>query len=289
MTDWFSYGRCRCDRADEPHEWLRARHQWWVDEAGDDSLEAYRSRPEAIAALEDGLVRAEEAILWFASGATERLHACWLAAVLPGHVRIRLAIPPPRWPSIGMFHSEFFAKTESQELSQAHRTEMAEIWTAFLEPAPRRFFALVDQRDPGHVGHGLSQFRNRFPSRIDGLTHWERELLRLIDKYRDQRVARAVTHLLGHSKSTDAQSDRVLMRWALELAHGGLLDATSEPDPERLAIFTTSFRCTELGHQVLAGQRNRVEIGGFDRWFGGTHNAAGNRWWIDGDAVARDD
>ena len=45
------------------------------------------------------------------------------------------------------------------------------------------------------------------------------------------------------------------------------------------------MRVTELGRRVLAGDADRVEVLGIDRWVGGTHLSPGAVWRWDG-AVA---
>lgn len=48
------------------------------------------------------------------------------------------------------------------------------------------------------------------------------------------------------------------------------------------------FYLTDSGRRVLAGDANRVELVGFDRWFGGTHLRSGDTmWWREGDTLVR--
>ena len=65
--------------------------------------------------------------------------------------------------------------------------------------------------------------------------------------------------------------------WATLLAAGGLLEQEGDGCDYR----TTRYRSTDPGRRVLAGDASRVEIAGFDRWFGGSHldGSCGALWW----------
>jgi hypothetical protein len=45
-----------------------------------------------------------------------------------------------------------------------------------------------------------------------------------------------------------------------------------------LVTGTERVEITDLGRRVLAGERDRVEVAGLDRWLGGTHLTPSNVW-----------
>ena len=49
-----------------------------------------------------------------------------------------------------------------------------------------------------------------------------------------------------------------------------------------LVTGTEHLAISELGRRVLAGELDRVEVAGLDRWLGGTHLEPANAWRREG-------
>jgi hypothetical protein len=291
VSDWLSDGRCRFGEADDLARFLRARHAWWAETAGEDSLRACWSGPEHIRELEAAADGIQEAVLWLADGATERLTACWLAATLPRSVALEAAVPAKVRPdmafqTIGMVPSEIMANTDLRAIAAPERQELAAAWQAFIEPGPERFFALVEEAAPASLLAGLVELKNRFPARPDGLDHWERMLLEEIAANPGRRATYAIARVLVSSRM-DGSSEHSLLDTISEFAGAGLL----HPHDADIGAMSAlgEYRVTPLGEQILAGRRNRVDVTGFDRWFGGTHlsSASDDMWWRDGDRIVK--
>jgi hypothetical protein len=129
-----------------------------------------------------------------------------------------------------------------------------------LDPPPSRPF----------LGAALGRLLEELPDVDDGLSRTERQLLELLD-------------------------DGPLLTGALFVASQDLEDAPFHGDAwilRTLAGLTPlvsltegSAELTDLGRRVLAGDADRVELLGIDRWVGGTHLVAGAVWRWDAAAA----
>lgn len=305
MADPLSYGRCRFDESTTVEAWLRARHDWWQESEGDDSREAEDSGPHFIGAFENALVDLEEAVLWLADGTTERLHACWLAAILPESVLVKLAVPPNRWPhrsiqTIGIVRAETLAATVAVEMDSNERARLTAIWKAFVEETPEQFFSLLEGSAPASICHGLAELKNRLPSKSDGLTFWEREILMAVANNPGRPCTYAICSLVFR-ESRDCPGDSLLYEIIYWFEEIGVLEEVADGDPALSPNYThlplgeiasalapEYFRTTTLGEEILAGDHNCAAIADSDCWFGGTHlTNAGEMWWLEGQTVVR--
>jgi hypothetical protein len=128
-----------------------------------------------------------------------------------------------------------------------------------LDPPPSRPF----------LAAALGRLLEELPDVDDGLSRTERQLLELLD-------------------------DGPLLTGALFVASQDLEDAPFHGDAwilRTLAELTPlvsltegSAELTDAGRRVLAGETDRVELLGIDRWVGGTHLVPGAVWRWDADA-----
>jgi hypothetical protein len=128
-----------------------------------------------------------------------------------------------------------------------------------LDPPPSRPF----------LGAALRRLLEELPDVDDGLSRTERQLLELLD-------------------------DGPLLTGALFVASQDLEEAPFHGDTWILrtlagltplvALTEGSAELTDAGRRVLAGDVDRVELLGIDRWVGGTHLGPGAVWRWDADA-----
>lgn len=146
-------------------------------------------------------------------------------------------------------------------------------WEAVRRADPRGLAEV--QLDPPasrpFLGAAFARFLEELPAVRDGLSRTERQLLELLD-------------------------DGPLLTGALFVASQDREEAPFHGDAwilQALAALTPlvtltegSAEITELGRRVLAGDDDRVELLGIDRWVGGTHLVAGAVWRWDAAASA---
>ncbi len=285
--DLFTEGPCPVIDTTEVRQWLTRRIEWWARRSPA-NRDAIKAGYAAIDEFERARVEVEEAVVWAADSLSEQLHACWLAAVLPDGVAIRHARTRHsrmRFVGVGHLGPGPLAATESRVVPATERARAAALWRAFSEATPTQFLALAVAIRKGLIADELSRISGRFPDRRHGLTRWEHSLMSRLMSHAGEPSARTVGHVLvcGADEHPDFMRDSVLFCRLRELAASGLLTQSGDG----LELRSTHFQITPLGRRVLAGEANRVEVAGFDRWLGGTHlsSACGTVWFRDGDTV----
>lgn len=276
-------GPCRFD--DDADGWLQARCRWWQEwaETGDDILRwAGGDEPLRWDAM---VAELETAIVWAADAVAEQIMACWLAETLPIGVRLRCARPENPWKDryeynrVASTRSEYLAATESRPVTDMERAQLRALWRAFLEPTPERFFALARENAGRPLANSLHWLLSRFPEKRDGLTFWERTLLAALAAPKSRNhLFRSIADGAYALDRPDHPEEPELADYFYELEGDGLLS-----HERRAAAY---FYFTDSGRRVLEGEANRVDLVGFDRWFGGTRIWSDDTmWWRDGDKV----
>ena len=295
--DPFTEGRCRFDEPLSRREWLRRRKAWWLRTAsevedhrpqpahgGDPADEEAPDEDEALARALDRAQEFDSCVLWAADDLDEQLFACWsaneLLAYLPA-LPVWHARPSPkgsRYADVGQ-RSDDLRSVEARQLAESVR-DAAAIWDAFVRASPDAFFALVTAAGCPAMADRLVHLLPRFPDRKDGLTIWERRILRAFDEHAGEATARTAVRVfgVGHHETPDGIGDATVFELMVELAGTGLLAMSGDGR----AMHSTRFALTDLGRDVLEGRINRVAHVGFDRWIGGTHLDAttGALWWF---------
>ena len=120
-----------------------------------------------------------------------------------------------------------------------------------------------------YLAPAVTRFLQEYPWTSDGLSRTERRLLRLADGGIDIAAAFPRMH-----EDEDAY-------YVTDLSLVDLAEALSRTSPPLVALASGggsgreslqgSVTLTELGRAVLAGERDRVETCGIDRWLGGVH------------------
>ena len=286
--------------------WLERRADWWAgheplvdSEVRDAAMErGRRAVDEFVEFIELSAARegVGDVVVWTGDTASEQLHLCWLAAVLPVSCNIHVAragMGIDRAVGIGHLDGQELAATQWELIGQEARAELAGIWRAYVASSPEGFVDYVGgvavgsltTTAPTAMISGLKGLLGRFHSVDTGLTVWEEALLRRIVAYPSEAVDEIVWGVIRQRPvdECDFIGDLSLLGCLRELADGGLLahDGDSEDGGRGRYVLTA------LGRDVLAGRVNRVRVAGFDRWFGGTRLRAvdGAMWWRDGDRV----
>jgi redox-sensitive transcriptional activator SoxR len=161
------------------------------------------------------------------------------------------------------------------------------VWDAVRAPEPTALAELAARELPGlpFAASALARLLEELPSPADGLSATERNALRAIADGADTVVAAFV----AEQRLEDAPflGDAWFFRTLHELGRGDArvletLDGEPVPAPPPLGdgqVFgRLPLRLTENGERVLAGDLDRVELLGIDRWVGGTHVTDDHVW-----------
>jgi hypothetical protein len=166
-----------------------------------------------------------------------------------------------------------------QRIGDAHHVLAARAWEAFRAPAPEALDALRRSETSvlPYLAPAVTRFLQEYPWTTDGLSRTERRLLRLADGGIELSAAFPRMH-----EDEDAY-------YVTDLSLADLADALSRTAPPLATVesgsgsgresLQGSVTVTEFGRAVLAGQRDRVEACGIDRWLGGVHLHGGAAAW----------
>ena len=285
MVDHVDIGPCRFDGMKGASAWLHERMKWWRRHDIHDQQPYFGSAIDEGQSLEAALVDIDQAILWIAEGAVEQLHGCWLADLLPDSVELLHGQPENRWEDeptlfVGMIRSEVFVDAPVRPISDGERMTQKDLWRAFVEPSPLRFFDLSTQHKDRPLTSGLHALTSHFPRHETGLTQFERKLLEALRDQPGKPCIRAVGDVYSLPGPVKPDDTRLLDRID-EFEKNGILREVKEGEYRS----DYWYELTPLGTSILDGRVNLVTAIGFDRWFGGTHisSANNNMWWRDGD------
>ncbi len=164
-------------------------------------------------------------------------------------------------------------------------------WQAVRAPEPTAVAELARRGVPElpFLGAALERLLEELPGLGDGLSGSERRALRAIAAGARSPAAAFVA---AQSDETAPFLGDTWFHRTLSLLGSGPVrlvesgDGTPLPAPPPLGNAATfagvEIRLTELGDRVLAGDADRVEVLGIDRWVGGTHLSPGSVWRWDG-------
>ena len=154
----------------------------------------------------------------------------------------------------------------------------AAIWEKLREPTPEALARRVERDAPElpFVRQALLRLLEELPAPDDGLSGTERRTLRaLADGARTPAAAFAATLDL---EPAPFLGDTWFFASLAELGKGPRRLVETEDGGELPAAASAVVRLSAVGERVLAGDADRVELLGLDRWVGGTHLTTGSVW-----------
>jgi len=162
----------------------------------------------------------------------------------------------------------------------------ADVWDAFRAHEPEALAGRVVRGTPALplLGPALGRLLEELPALGDGLSTTERMALRAVAEGASTPVAAFLA--AQELESAPFLGDAWFFRSLAELGRGSgrLLETEGAdlPAPPPLGdgrLFAGApVRLTQDGERVLAGDADRVELVGIDRWVGGTHVVPGGVW-----------
>jgi hypothetical protein len=151
------------------------------------------------------------------------------------------------------------------------------VWEAFRAPNPLGLAEL--RRSPPanrpFLAAALGRLLEELPGARDGLSRTERQLLGLLAE------GALLTGALFEASQDLEEAPFHGDAWVLRTLAG--LERGATP---LVALAEGAAAITDHGRRVLAGEADRVDLLGLDRWLGGTHLVPGSVWRWDGEASA---
>lgn len=154
-----------------------------------------------------------------------------------------------------------------QEITPQQLSLGARAWAAYCSPDPTEVEKLIagDTSVLPHLGRALLRHLQRFPSVENGLCRMEQEMLQVLAD--GPCGSGQVFTRLSAMDSPPFFGEGIVGGFLDSLCSGMTpLIATDDAD---LESSKRTFRITEKGRSVLAGESDHIEARGIERWFGG--------------------
>ena len=219
----------------------------------------------------------DELVLWFEHDLFDQLNLIqvldWIHRRVPAGKPVSLvsiaAFPGHRdFKGLGeLSPADMPALLESRvRVSEAQFRLAEEAWQAFREPTPEPLDSLRrgDTAALPFLSAALTRLLQELPWTQDGLSRTERRLLQL--------ASAGTTGLSAALPRMHEGED------AYYVTDTALADLTAELSQTSPPLLHGDGSPAETGRAVLAGQADRVDACGIDRWLGGTHLRAANVW-----------
>jgi DNA-binding transcriptional MerR regulator len=172
------------------------------------------------------------------------------------------------------------------EVGEAALETAADVWDALRAPEPDALAGWVVRGTPALplLGPALGRLLEELPAPGDGLSTTERLALRAVAEGASTSIAAFLA--AQELESAPFLGDAWFFRSLAELGRGPARLVETEgadlPAPPPLGdgrLFAgMPVRLTPVGERVLAGDGDRVELLGIDRWVGGTHVVEDRVW-----------
>jgi DNA-binding transcriptional MerR regulator len=230
--------------------------------------------------LADALAAGHRIVLWFEQDVLDQLQLLQVLVAIGEAGReadvelivVGQAEGRPDFRGLGELEpTELEALWPARVLLTADMTKLAaRAWDAVCAPEPTKLAALLDADTTALplLAPALGRWLDELPDTTSGLALSERRVLEaLADRPRTRQEL-----FLG-----SMEGERLLLNgdvWFFRRLDE-LGDLVAEVGAGRIAI-------TDTGRRVLAGELDRVEVAGLDRWLGGTHLEPVNAWRRDG-------
>lgn len=269
-------------------QWIRVRCTYWDFIAPELSSIPFNND---LFTNTKALQEAESVVLWLGLGAADQLLLPWFIRFLE-LIGSRAQISTVQfgqasnaefdiW-SLGLLNVEQMRQHPPiAALSAKAITNYKRAWEAVTSSEPSGLLSLLAEETDE-----LSCFRNsqrcltdRYPDHQSGLTRWQRELLRYT-KDKGPLAARVIGHTMGHNFDSDLVGDMYLFACLKAMSSSNLAHRLVELSGNAASMHECNVVLTQMGHAVLDGRANAVELNGLDDWVLGVHlDAKSGRVW----------
>jgi RNA polymerase sigma factor (sigma-70 family) len=150
-------------------------------------------------------------------------------------------------------------------------------WRAFTGDDPTALERLLarDTSPLPFLDGALRRLLEDFPDARTGLPRTERTLLELLAKHGPLKFAKLFP-LQQQTEERVFAGDTTILDRLDDLARDGLVEIVPDSDERQLDV---RIAITDVGKNVLAGERDWMSFGAFDRWIGGSQLRAPRPAW----------
>jgi len=233
----------------------------------------------------------DELVLWYEHDLFDQLNLIqllpWIRQHLPETKPVTLicigAFPGrPDFKGLGELRTDELAPLlgTRQPISEPQYALAERAWHAFRSPTPEALDTLrsSDTSAMPYLSAALTRFLQEYPWTRDGLSRTERRLLELAQ---GQGISLLKAFPLMHQGERSYHvGDLTLASIAHDLARTSppllTVDRSSQSTSR---VLDAVVGLTSAGSSVLAGQQDRVNTSGLDRWLGGVHLQDGKPVW----------
>jgi hypothetical protein len=293
FNDWLSCGPLRPFQS--VAEWRALRERYWADLCSDDDdWTSYERAPIDLLDRAGVFNNCDSIVLWIGTGLAEQLLQVWLVQLLgilnvePARLRViqfhRLDQARAEVVGIGELNpDQFRAHPPEQALGAEDIAELNSAWAAVTSPDPAALLSFL-VRGAGHLpflSRSLRLLLARYPDYQTGLSIWNRLLLQCtLD--RGPVAARIIGDTMAHDfYRPDWVGDLYLFARLRRLADPRLPHPLVALGGSGTAIRGTEVRLTDVGHAVLRGEANAVQLNDVDDWVAGVRldSSTGRVWF----------
>jgi hypothetical protein len=293
FDDWLSCGPLRPFQS--VAEWRSLRERYWTDLHRSEGFwtSSYERAPFDLLDRAGVLTNCDSIVLWIGTGLAEQLLQVWLVQLLRllgvDLARLRVIqfhrVGQARAEVVGIGElnpDQLRAHPPEQALGTEDIAELDEAWAAVTSPDPATLLSFL-ARGAGHLPfltRSLGLLLGRYPDYQTGLGIWDRLLLEFT-RDRGPLAARIIGYTMAHSfYRPDWVGDFYLFARLQRLADQRSPHPLVTLAGDSTVIRGTEIRLTDVGHAVLRGEANAVELNGIDDWVAGVHldSRAGRVW-----------
>jgi len=283
-----------------------SEQQWWALRAhalAQELNEIFSTAEQAIQALQNmdrrlaEFAKYQEVVLWFDACLYDQVTLCrqldWFSRRALGNTRLSL-ICIGDYPGLPTFHGlgELTTEQLASLLARKHEVSPAEMllgvaaWQAYRSADPTDIERLLAQDTAvlPYLAPALVKHLERFPSRENGLSRLEQEILELVAL--GHHDYSRIFHRLSIMEQPAYFGLTYLFHQLQALATGphpllimqGLEERKDLPNAV-WSIDNTTYTLTTAGESVLAGQADWIQLNGIDQWLGGVHLHGAQAEW----------
>jgi uncharacterized protein DUF1835 len=279
-------------------DWRVAREKWWAGVFADQGLEFLLGERTPLELVDHAteLQKYDSVVTWIGTGLTDQLLLVFLVALFrtfdfpTSRLRViqydRVGHPDTGDVviSVGQLSpDQVRTHPEAISLQNDEIETISAAWAALTAPEPDRltsFLSINETRLP-FLSRSVRSLLRRYPDHRSGLGIWDRALLQHTIEEGPRAVDVIAATMFHDTVQPDRPGDlylysRLQRLGGLEITH----PLVSFDEPKR-SMRDTTVAVTDVGHAVLSGEANAVELNGIDDWVAGVHldSNAGRVWF----------
>ncbi|MDE1461208.1 DUF1835 domain-containing protein [Spartinivicinus poritis] len=184
---------------------------------------------------------------------------------------------------LGMLnHEKVLSADSSYQLTDSSIKILTDCWHALVSPTPDLYIEFIqeDKKELPFLVRALKYLVYRYPDKQTGLSTWDESILRNTLKTGPQ-ATKVIGFTLGYDMDgCDLTGDSYQFAIMKKLGNENLNQPLLSLNRQDGGMRETTVEMTEIGKQILNGERNAIELNGIDEWVCGVHlNSLDNKVW----------